>query len=308
MVTTKSLKKKLISGDTLFDVVNFILLSCVLIAVLYPLYFVIIASFSDPDGIYQGKTYLLPYKPNITGYKIIFGYKDLWMGYANSLLYTTVGVLVNLVLTLTMAYPLSRKNLIGRGFFTFLMVFTMYFSGGLIPSYLLVRKLGMLNTIWALVIPTGISVFNVIIVRTFFQSSIPEELYESAAIDGCSNTRFFFQMLLPLSTAVVAVMVLFYGVGHWNTYFNALIYISDRSKYPLQLILREILVVSTEATRGMGEAMRREVAANGNLDKQRLAELIKFGIIIVSSLPVLILYPFLQKYFVKGVMIGSLKG
>lgn len=291
------------SEDKFFDTINFIFLTIVLLIVLYPLYFIVIGSFSDPDGIYQGKMWLIPYKPNLEGYKAILNYKDLWMGYGNSIIYTVAGVAVNIFATFTLAFPLSRKRLPGKGFISLLMVFTMYFNGGLIPSYLLIRNLGMLDTIWALILPGAVSVFNVVIVRTFFQSTIPEELYESAAIDGCTNTRFFFQILMPLSTAVIAVMVLFYGVGHWNSYFSAMIYLSSRSKFPLQLILREILVVVDNSSRFMADSNSDQL-----FDAQQLKELIKYGIIIVSSLPVLILYPFLQKYFVKGVMIGSLKG
>lgn len=302
MVSGRKTKKAIIE-DKLFDTINFIILTIVLLLVLYPLYFIVIASISDPDGIYQGKTWLLPYKPNLEGYKAILGYKDLWMGYKNSIIYTIAGVAVNIFSTFTIAFPLSRKRLPGKSFITLIMVFTMYFGGGLIPSYLLIKNLGMLDTIWALILPGAVSVFNVVIVRTFFQSTIPEELYESAAMDGCSNTRFFLQILMPLSTAVIAVMVLFYGVGHWNAFFNAMIYLNSRAKYPLQLILREILVVVDNSQKLMTTGQNKEA-----LDSQQLTELIKYGIIIVSSLPVLILYPFLQKYFVKGVMIGSLKG
>lgn len=298
---------KLSKGDVLFDGINFIILTIVLLSVIYPLYFIIVASFSDPDGIYQGKVWLKPYLFNLEGYKAIFNYKDIWIGYRNSIVYTTVGVIINLICTFTLAYPLSKKRLPGKGVVTFLMVLTLYINGGLIPSYLLVRNLGLLDTMWSLVLPPAVGVMNVIIIRTFFQSTIPDELFESAVLDGCSHTRYFFQILLPLSGAVIAVMVLFNGVGHWNSYFGAMIYISTKAKYPLQLVLRDILVV-VDNTRNVAGTSGGDQMAQMQMDAQALRELLKYGLIIVSSLPVLVLYPFLQKYFVKGVMIGSLKG
>ena len=210
------------------------------------------------------------------------------------------------MVTLPCAYALSREDFYGRRAFTNFMLVTMFLSGGLIPSYLLIRSLGMLNTVWALVIPGAVSVYNVVVTRTFFQSTIPREMEEAAIVDGCSDFRLFMQIVLPLSTPIIAVMALFYGVGHWNSFFNALIYLSDRSMYPLQMILREILILQDMSSNTVSNVTSE--MANMLYSKQQLAQVIKYGVMIVSSLPVIIVYPFLQKYFVKGMMVGSIKG
>jgi putative aldouronate transport system permease protein len=287
--------------DLIFDIINYSLLTLFTLIILYPLYFVIIASFSNPDAIYEGRIYLIPKEITFEGYKKIFEDAAIWTGYANTIKYAVVGTTVNVVLTITGAYPLSRKDLYGRNIFMYIITFTMFFGGGLIPTYLLVKNLGMLDTMWALIMPGAISVWNLIIARTFFQTTIPEELREAAEIDGCSDIIFFTRIVIPLSKALIAIQVLFYAIGHWNAFFSALIYLKDRGKYPLQLILRNILI--------MNEAAENSVMdQNSVAEKQRVADLIKYGAIIVSSIPVLILYPFIQKYFVKGVMIGSIKG
>lgn len=288
-------------SDVIFDIVNYILLTAVMLLVLYPLYFIVIASISDPNAIYEGKVYFIPKLINFEGYERIFAEKSIWRGYLNTFIYTSVGTAINVLFTICAAYSLSKKYLPGRNFFMLMITFTMFFSGGLIPAYLLVQKMGMLNSIWGLVIPTAVGPWNLIIARTFFQSNIPDEVCEAASIDGSSEINTFIRIVLPISQAIIAIMILFYAVGHWNSYFNALIYLRSEDKYPLQLILRSILV-------------QNEVNANMVTDesalaeKQRIADLIKYGVIIVSSLPVLILYPFVQKYFVQGVMIGSVKG
>lgn len=288
-------------ADLAFDICNFTLLSLVLVAVLYPLYIVVISSFSDPDLVNSGKVWLFPQGITFEGYKRIFSDQSIWLGYRNSLLYMTLGTTINVVLTITAGYSLSRSDLAGRHVFMFLITFTMFFGGGMIPSYLLVKELGMVNTMWALIIPGAVGAYNIIIVRTFFQSTIPNELLEAAQVDGCSNTRFFLRIVLPLSVPIIAVIVLFSAVGHWNTYFQALIYIRNEELYPLQLILRKILIVN--------ESQDQMLANLTDMtEQQRIADLMKYGVIIVASLPMLILYPFLQKYFVKGVMIGSIKG
>lgn len=288
-------------GDILFDVLNYTFLTIGMLLILYPLYFVLIASFSDPNLIYSGDVWLLPKGFTLDGYERIFADRQIWLGYGNSLLYAIVGTAISVAVTLMAAYPLARKDLIGRNAVMWFFVFTMFFGGGLIPTYLLIKDLSMINTIWALVVPGAGSVFNIIIVRTFFQSTIPDEMREAAFIDGCSNTRFFLRMVLPLSKPIIAVMVLYHVVGFWNGFFDAMIYLNEESKYPLQLVLRNILVQNQ-----VNSSMMIDVESYAA--KLRVTELIKYGVIIIASLPLLILYPFLQRYFVKGVMIGSIKG
>ncbi|WP_337098394.1 carbohydrate ABC transporter permease [Paenibacillus sp. YIM B09110] len=288
-------------GDLAFDIANYTLLTIAMLLILYPLYFVFIASFSDPNMIYSGQIWLLPKGLTLDGYERIFADATIWIGYGNSLLYAVVGTLISVAVTLLAAYPLARRDFVGRGLFMWFFMFTMFFGGGLIPTYLLIKDLHMINTIWALVIPGAGSVFNIIIVRTFFQSTIPDEMREAAFIDGCSNTRFFFSMVLQLSKPIIAVMVLYHVVGFWNGFFDAMIYLNEESKYPLQLVLRNILVQNQ-----VNGSMMIDVESYAA--KLRVTELIKYGVIIIASLPLLILYPFLQRYFVKGVMIGSIKG
>ena len=287
-------------GDRIFDVVNTIILSLILIIILYPLIFVISASFSDPVKVLQGEVLLLPKGINIEGYKLVFSHDQIMSGYKNTLIYTVLGTSINLIMTILGAYPLSRRDFRARAFFTFLIVFTMFFSGGLIPTYLVVKQLGLIDTLWAIVLPGAVSVWNLTIMRNFFQTSIPFELQESAMIDGCGNFSLLWRVVLPLSTPMIAVMVMFYGVGHWNAFFNALVYLSDEKKYPLQLVLRSILI--QEQT---GEMI---AADDSVIRRQMLAETIKYAAIVIASIPVLILYPFLQKYFVHGIMVGALKG
>lgn len=288
-------------ADQAFDVFSYTLLSLLLLVVLYPLYFVVISSISNPDLVNLGKVTLYPRGVTLEGYRRIFSDATLWLGFRNSLLYTVLGTCLNVVLTLTAGYALSRNDLAGRNVFMFLIVFTMFFGGGLIPTYLLIKGLGLVNTIWAMILPNAVSAYNIIITRTFFQGSVPGELLEAAKMDGSSNTRFFLQIVLPISLPIVAVMVLFSAVGHWNSYFQALIYLKDDELQPLQIILRKILI-SGEAAENMVDGLVNQA------EIVKMAETMKYGVIIVSSLPVLVLYPFLQKYFLKGVMIGSLKG
>ncbi|KIL45188.1 carbohydrate ABC transporter permease [Jeotgalibacillus soli] len=287
--------------DKIFDLINIFLVAIMVILVVYPLYFIVIASISNPDMIYEGKVWLLPKDITFEGYQRIFSDSKIWLGYKNSIIYTFVGTLVNVSCTLMAAYALSRRDLYGRNLIMFLFLFTMFFSGGLIPTYLVVKDLGLLNTMWALILPKAVAVWNVIVARTYFQTSIPNELLEAAKIDGCSDAKFFWKIVLPLSKPIVAVMVLFYAVGHWNSYFDALIYLNNEDLYPLQLILRNILIQNEASTQMMSDI--DSLAA-----KQRVSELIKYGVIIVASIPLLVLYPFVQKYFVKGVMIGGIKG
>lgn len=292
-------------GDKLFDLINTFLLCVVTFIVLYPLYFVVIASISDPDLVNTGKVFFVPKGITFMGYVRVFQDKEILIGYRNTIFYTIFGTLINVTLTLTSAYALSKKRLRGRNFFTFLFAFTMYFSGGLIPTYLLVKSLGMLNTIWALVIPNAVSMYNIVVARTFFSNSVPSEIEESAFIDGCNISYTFVKIIIPLSKALISVLALNYGVGHWNAFFDALIYVTNRNLYPLQLILREILIQNQMKTEMM------QVMAEGDdmvIMQMKIASMIKYAVIIVSSIPVLVVYPFIQKYFTQGIMIGALKG
>ncbi len=288
-------------GDVVFDAVNVALLTIAMLMILYPLYFVVIASFSDPDAVASGRVVLWPRDITFDGYRRIINNRTIWTGYGNTIIYTVVGTAINLATTIPAAYALSRRDFVGRDFFMMLFAFTMFFAGGLIPLYLLVRSLGMLNTRWAMVLPNAVLVWNLIVARTFFQHSIPNELLEAARMDGCTNRRFFVSVVLPLSPALLAVMVLFYAVGHWNAFFQALVFLRSERLYPLQLVLRDILLAA-QAQESMMEDAR---AAQ---EQMRIADSIRYGSIIVASAPVLILYPFLQRYFVQGVMIGAIKG
>lgn len=291
--------KKRNSDEKLFDAVVSALALLIVVVVLYPLIFIVSASFSDPALVLSGEVVLLPKQITLEAYRNVFQNDQIWNGYGNTILYTAVGTVINLIMTTLAAYPLSRPDLPGRGIIMFFVTLTMFFSGGLIPSYLLVKNLGMVDTMWALVIPGAIATYNLIVMRTYFQSSIPWEIQEAAHIDGCSNWKLLTHVILPLSKPILAVMILFYAVGHWNSFFNALIYIRSKDMYPLQLVLREVLMVS------QADAVDSNV---GLESKILLAESIKYVVIIISSLPVLLMYPFVQKHFVKGVMIGSLKG
>ncbi|WP_273327169.1 carbohydrate ABC transporter permease [Vallitalea guaymasensis] len=294
-------KMKISKDDIIFDTINYILLSCVLIIVLYPLYFIVIASISDPTAVSNGQLKFLPIDITFEGYKRIFQDRLILSGYKNTIKYTVIGTTINIFLTMMTAYPLSRKDFSGRKALMIFLMITMYFNGGLIPTYLIVKHLGLINNWLIMVLKGAVSVYNIIIARSFLQSSIPEELYEAAVIDGCSHIKFFTRVVLPLSKAIIAVLVLFYGIVHWNEFFTALIYLRDEKLYPLQLILRSILLENQ-----MQDAMMNNIDDINN--QQYIADLIKYGMIIVASLPLLVLYPFLQKYFVKGVMIGSVKG
>ncbi|UOQ91890.1 carbohydrate ABC transporter permease [Halobacillus shinanisalinarum] len=286
--------------DRIFKTFNYAFLTVALLIVLYPVIYIVSASISDPNLVSQGKMWLFPKGITFEGYKRVFGNEQIWIGYRNTILYTVLGTAINLAVTLPAAYALARKDFAGRNVIMAMFVFTMFFSGGLIPTYLLVKGLGLVNTIWAMVLPNAAAIWNIIICRVFFQVSIPKELEEAAIMDGCSTTKMFFKIIIPLSTPIIAVMALFYGVGHWNNYFNALIYLSDQNLYPLQLVLRQILVLQEMSSGTAG--------ATAMANKAELAAIIKYAVMIVSTLPIIIVYPFLQRFFVKGVMIGSLKG
>jgi len=288
-------------GDRAVEWVIVFLLSVVLVVVIYPLLYVVSASVSDPLAILKGEIWLLPKGFNLDAYVKVFNNQDIIKGYTNTFIYTIVGTVINLIMTTAAAYPLSRKDFYGRNVINLIIVFTMFFSGGMVPMYLLVKNLHMLNTMWAVVLPGAISVWNMVIMRTYFQSSIPFEIQESASIDGCSNLGILTRIILPLSAPIMAVMVLFYAVGHWNAFMSALIYLTDRDKFPLQVILREILI--------QNQVDEMASVVDDTLIQYMMdVEALKYAIVIVANIPVFILYPFLQKYFVKGVMIGALKG
>lgn len=286
--------------DRIFIGFVYLFLALVFIVILFPLLHIVSASFSSPAAVTSGRVWLWPVDFTLIGYKAVFQNSDIWIGFGNSLFYTVFGTLLNVSFTIMMAYPLARKTFYGRNIMMLLLVFTMFFDGGLIPNYLLVKSLGILDTRWAMILPGAFAVFQVIIARTFFQS-LPDELHEAAQIDGCSDMKFFLQMVIPLSKPIIAVLFLMYAVGHWNAYFNALIYLKDSHMFPLQIFLRNLLILNSE-----NSDMYKDV--NNVLMQQGLKDLLKYSLIVVSSAPVLIIYPFVQKHFVKGVMIGSLKG
>ena len=293
--------------DKVFDFVNVALMAVLMVIILYPLYFTVIASFSDPYRLMRGEVLFLPKGITLDAYKNVLKNDEIWMGYLNTILYASTGTVYALAITIPTAYALSRQELRGRSVFMGYFMFTMYFSGGMVPGYVLIKQLGLLNTRYAMVIPAGMSVYNMIIANSFFKSSIPKELYEAARIDGANEYCTFFQVALPLSGAIIAVIALYTLVGHWNSYFAALLYLNDDAKFPLQLVLRNILL----------ENQQLKIMESSSLDSRQLeaiqrrammAETMKYALIFISSLPVLVAYPFVQKYFVKGVMIGAVKG
>lgn len=287
--------------DKTYYSVVYTLVTLLTLIVLLPLTNVLACSFSAPESVASGKVLLWPVNFSVSGYERVFNTDEIWIGYANTLYYTIVGTFVNVFVTMICAYPLARRGLPYKSFFSFLFAFTMLFSGGLVPTYLLARSLHLLNTRWALIIPGAMGVYQMIVTRTFLVANIPQELLEMSQIDGCNDFRFFWSFVLPLSKAVIAVTVMQYAVGHWNSWFSAFLYLSDDKKYPLQMMLRRILVMN-------------QIKASDYVDEETLvamegmADLLKYSLIVVATVPILCAYPFIQKYFVKGIMIGSLKG
>ena len=284
-----------------------ILLGCIwamlifiMVVILVPVLFIIASSFSDAKAVSAGRVFLWPVDFSLAGYQVIFQSPNIVRAFANSVAYTAVGTVVSVSLTLLAGYPLSRTDLRIRGFVMFLFTVTMFFSGGMIPTYLVVSKLKLIDSFWAMILPSAMGVWNVILIKTYIQSSIPGEIYESASIDGCSDWKYFIQMVIPLSKPIIAVMILLYAVGKWNDFFSGLLYLNDVNKQPLQLLLRNILVTNDAA--GM------QLSLTEQMNRQELKTLLQYSLIIVSSVPVMILYPFIQKYFVKGIMMGSIKG
>ena len=300
MVFVKKSKQKLSRSDVVFYLINTTILALFSLIVLYPLLYVLSSSFSSPSAVSMGRVRLFPVEFSLEGYRAVFSYSPLWRSYGMSVLYTVLGTFISVLLTLLAGYPLSRKDFYGGRPLCFLFVFTMFVNAGMVPNYLLVKDLHMLDTVWAIIIPGALSAFNVMIARTFFSSSIPAELLEAAKIDGCDDFSFLWRIVLPLSKSIIAVLALFYAVGIWNSYFNALLYISDRKLFPLQMVLRDILIT------GNVDAPMQNMESLAEANK--LKNVLKYSTIVVSSVPLLVVYPFVQKYFVKGVMIGSIKG
>lgn len=286
-------------GDKLFLISIYVILSLLLVVVLYPLIYIFSSSFSSPSAVTSGRVWLWPVEFSLKGYATLIENPKVVTGYANSLFYTAAGTIISVALTIMIAYPLSRKTFFGRNMLMMLITFTLLFSGGLIPTYLVVKQMGLIDTRWALLIPNAIWVWQVIIARTFFQSSIPDELIDASEIDGCSDLRFMWSVVVPLSKPIIAVLFLMYAVGQWNAYFDALIYLKTANLFPLQLILRSIIILnnSSNAT----DALKQ-------VERQQLAELLKYSLIVVATLPVLVIYPFVQRYFVQGMLVGSVKG
>ena len=295
-VTIKKSKR-----DKIFDIVNYTILGIVLLCVVYPVYFVLIASISDPASVAEGSVILFPKNITFEGYIRIFMDDTILVGYRNTILYTTIGVILGVFFTSAAAFALSRKELKFRKLVLTLLTFTMFFNGGLIPTYLVVKNLGLMDSMWAILLPSAVWVYNIFIMRTFFTVSIPEELYESAMMDGCSQFRYFSSILLPLSKAILAVMTLFYGMAIWNMFFQPMIYLTDEHKFPLQLILRNILLESDVSG---GAILDADTVAK----RTRISELLKYTAVMVSIIPPLIIYPFLQKHFTQGALSGSVKG
>ena len=288
-------------SDNIFNGILLVILGFFLILVAYPLIFVVAASFSSGNAVTSGKVFLWPVNFTLTGYEIVFSNAAVWRGYANTVFYTLTGTALNLVLTIMVAYPLSRRTFQGRRFFSILYMIPMFVGGGMIPTYVLMSKLGLVNSRWIMILSGAVSIYNMVLMRTFFKNSIPDELLESAKIDGISDIGYLLKIVIPLSKAIISVIVLYYMVGHWNSYMTPLIYLQDPDKKPLQLILREILNASkVDLTQITDPAVIEKMAG--------MADVMKYALIVVSTVPMLILYPFIQKFFTKGVMIGSLKG
>ena len=295
--------KKMSRDDLIYEIITKLFLVVVMIVILYPVYFVLVASFSDPIYVNSGEMLFWPKGFTLLGYQRVFKDSRIWIGYRNTIMYTVLGTILGVVATMLAAYSLSRKDLPGRKIIMFLFIFTMYFSGGMIPYYLVVKGLGLVNSRTLMILSGAVSVYNIIIARSFLEANIPEELKDAANIDGCGNARFFAQIVVPLSKAVIAVIALYLAVSYWNSYFNAMIFLTDTDKYPLQLYLRQILLTVSESA-----SMDSSLDPQALIQLQQMGQVIKYGVIVVATVPIICVYPFIQKYFVKGVMIGSVKG
>ena len=290
-------------SDIIFYIFVYGILVFALVAVAYPLIYVVSASFSSPAAVSSGQVVLWPVQPTLLAYETVINYKNIWIGYQNSIFYMVVGTVFALVFNTMAAFPLSRKEFIGRRFFTLVLAVTMYVSGGLVPTYLLISSLHLLDTIWVMIIPTATSVWHIIMIRTYFTNSVPEELYEAGQLDGCSDIGFMLRILVPLSGPIIAVIALYTAVSIWNAYFNGMIYLTKQELYPLQLFLRNILTI--------GDSINLEEAEENIEELQNLiglSNLMRYAVIVVASVPVMLIYPFVQRFFVKGVVVGSVKG
>lgn len=294
--------------EPVFYGLNVLLLGLFGIAVLYPLIYVLSASFSNPEALIAGRVWLLPVEPSLQGYRTVFQYDKVWTGFGNSVFYTVFGTAINVVMTVLAGYVLSRKDFVGRAVITFLFVFTMLFFPGLIPTYMLVKSLGLIDTRAVMLLPWAINVFNLIITRTYFETTIPQSLYDSARVDGATNTRMLLMIVVPLSGPILAVITLFYGAYHWNVYFNALIYLRSDELEPLQIVLREILIAHSPRMMDEVMASMTEDQLEVLQERQLLQQLLQYSLIVIASIPMLAIYPFAQRYFVRGVMVGSIKG
>ena len=294
--------KKIGLSDKNSDAILIVIAIIMIMIVAYPLYYILVASVSNPYDVYAGKTFLLPSEFSLKGYKAVFADSSIYTGYFNSIKYTVIGTIFSVVLLYISAYPLAQKDLPGRKFISIFFIITMYFSGGLVPTYLIVKQTGLINNMWALFLPGGVSVANMIIVRNYFQTSIPHELIEAAEIDGCSKLQTFLKIVIPLSMPIMAVMVVFSMVAYWNDWFTALIYLPSPEKAPLPLVLRNILIKSSAS------ATQASTISGGYAELNKMTEMIKFSSIVVAAAPMLIIYPFVQKYFEKGMMAGAVKG
>ena len=303
MQTAEKVSVSQTRGDKVFGVINAIFIVFITIITLYPLIYVCSASISSPASVTSGRMWLWPTDITLEGYKRILKNSEIWMGYVNTIFYTVVNVVLSLAVTLPAAYALTVKSLPGRKFIVFVFSVTMFFSGGMIPLYVVCRNLGLVNTLWAVILPSATSMWYIILTRTFFQSTIPHELEEASEIDGCSVFATFLRIVIPLSAPIIAVMALYFGVGRWNSYFGEMIFLRDRNKFPLQLFLREILIIAKFSEQNTNNADAITMA-----EQIRISSIIKYATMIVATLPVIAAYPFIQRYFVKGVMIGSIKG
>lgn len=298
VMAKRKIKKS--TDDKIFDFFLYLIAGILVIITLYPMYFVVIASISNPTAVSNGDLFLIPTGINFKAYKQLASYAKLWIGYRNTILYVIATTLITLAVNIPAAYALSRKKLYGKNIFTFFYLVPMFFTGGLIPTYMTINSFGLLDTFWVMVLPFSVVTYYIIVARTFFNNSIPEDLWEAASLDGCGYIGFFFRMVLPLSKAIIAVVALWAAVGQWNSYFNALIYIRSESLQPLQIVLRNILISN--------QTISSMTTGSAAVEAKQMADLIKYAVIVVSSAPIMCMYPFVQKYFNQGVMLGSLKG
>lgn len=303
MLNNRKKKLRTDKSDVIFDMVHKLLMVLAFLIVAYPIWYIIIASFSSATQVQAGKVVFLPKDFTLIGYKHVMEEKDIWIGFRNSLFYTAFGTCLSLITSVCAAYPMSRRDFAAAKVLTIVYTITMFFNGGIIPLFLVVKSLKMYNTIWAIILPTTLSVYNIFVMKSTFSATIPNELLEAARIDGCSNVRFIAKVVVPISKPILAVMALFYASARWNEYFNCLMFLTDRNKFSLQVFLREILI-QTEYAAGMMTGSDLKAVEEAQL----LRENLKYSLIIIASIPMILVYPFVQKYFVKGIMLGAVKG